>query len=201
MPPRNRQVDAYIKSAAPFAQPVLSFLRDIIHEACPDVEERIKWGIPSLEYKGPMCGIAAFKHHCVLGFWKHSLLFPDAAAAKEAGIIADQRARITSLKDLPSKRVLIRIIKRAVALNEAGIKVTREQKPKTPVVIPKDLGSAIKANPKAADNFKAFSYSKRKDYVEWITEAKTPETRAKRLATAVEWIAEGKGKNWKYERK
>ena len=201
MATRNPQVDAYIKSAAPFAQPVLSYLRDIIHEACPDVEERIKWGMPSLEFKGPMCGIAAFKQHCILGFWKHTLLFHDAAAVKEAGIIADQRGRITSQKDLPSKRVLIKIIKRAAALNEAGIKVTREQKAKTPVVVPKDLAAALKANKEAAAHFKAFSYSKRKDYVEWITEAKTPETRARRLATAIEWIDEGKGKNWKYERK
>ncbi|MFO0831642.1 MAG: YdeI/OmpD-associated family protein [Phycisphaerales bacterium] len=198
--PRNPAFDDYILAAPEFARPVLTHLRDVVHSACPQVDEQLKWGHPSFEHKGPMCGMAAFKQHCVFGFWKHSLVFADPAAAKQAGVIAQQRGRITSLKDLPSKAVLTRLIKQAAMLNSEGIKVAREKKPKAPLVIPRDLAAAIKANSKAAAQFADFSYSRKKDYAQWITEAKTQPTREKRLATAVEWIAQGKSRNWKYER-
>ncbi len=203
MPTTSPKVTAYITDAPDFARPILAHLRAIVHEACPDVVEHIKWGMPSLEHKGPMCGFAAFKQHCVFGFWKHKLLFDgpaNAEAKMEAGVIAEPRGRIASLKDLPPKRVIVELVKRAAALNDAGVKVERVKKPKTRVVVPRDLASALKNNANAAEHFAAFSYSKRKDYVEWLTDAKTPETRAKRLATAVNWISQGKGRNWKYER-
>ncbi len=233
--PRNPRVDAYIEKAPEFARPILTHLREVVHAACPEVDEQIKWGMPSFEHKGPMCGMAAFKGHCALSFWKHQLLFESrsagapgtGAAAKKTGKktakktatkagtrasaadakpVADESAmgefgRITSLKDLPSKRELTALIKRAVRLNDEGVKAPRTLKPKETLVTPKDLAGALSKNKSAKERFAAFSYSHKREYIEWITEAKTPETRARRLATAVEWIAEGKGRNWKYQKK
>ncbi len=68
------RIDAYIAKSVPFAQPIMEHCRALIHEACPEVTETIKWGMPSFEYKGILCGFAAFKAHCSFGFWKHAIL-------------------------------------------------------------------------------------------------------------------------------
>ena len=196
MASRNPGVDAYIAKSADFAKPILTRIREIVHEACPDVEETLKWGMPAFDYKGMMCGMAAFKQHCTLGFWKGSLIFPEKRNADAMG----QFGRITTVSDLPSKKELTRYIKLAMKLNDEGVKVERQKKPKKPdIPVPAYVRAALKKNKKANDAFEAFSPSHRREYLEWITEAKTEATRERRLNTALEWMAEGKSRNWKYE--
>jgi uncharacterized protein YdeI (YjbR/CyaY-like superfamily) len=193
---KDPRIDAYIAGAAPFAKPILQHLRKLVHAGCPDVEETIKWQNPSFSFKGLLCGMAAFKEHCAFGFWKHELVVGDAGSRDAMGSLG----RITSLDDLPTDATLIGYVKKAAALNENGVKVERKaSSPKPPVRVPADLAAALKKHPRARKQFDAFSPSHRREYVEWITEAKTEATREKRLGTAIEWIAEGKGRHWKYE--
>lgn len=198
MPTTDPRVDAYIDNAKDFAKPILVHLRKLVHETCPEVTETLKWSMPSFEYKGILCGFASFKEHCTFGFWKHSLIengnFPVRNAMGSFG-------RITSLKDLPDDKTMKRLITEAVRLNEEGIKVKRApvSKEKRELVVPDILLEALAKNEAAAETFNKFPYSGKKDYVEWITEAKTDATRDKRLATTIEWLAEGKRRNWKYE--
>ena len=161
-------------------------------------KRRSKWRNPSFIYKGLLCGIAAFKQHCVIGFWKDAILFDRKnPKAKQSGI----PDRITNVSELPPDKVLLGYIKEAVRLNEEGIKIPKpKSKAKKDLVVPNDLISALKKNKKALSTFDDFSYSHKKEYVEWITEAKREETRSQRLAAAVAWMAEGKARNWKYER-
>ncbi len=196
---KYKRVDAYIVKSADFAQPILHELRRIVHEGCPEAEEEIKWGSPSFMYKGILCGMAAFKQHCAFGFWKGSLI----VNGKENNLDAmGQFGRITSLKDLPPKRVLLGYVKKAKQLNDDGVKAPRAkpQGGEKKLTVPDYFTAVLKKNKKALATFEAFSYSKKKDYVEWLTEAKTDETRQRRLQTSVEWLAEGKSRNWKYER-
>ena len=194
---RNPAVDAYIAQSADFAKPILKHLREVVHAAVPEVEEEMKWSTPTFTYKGILCGMAAFKEHCLLGFWKGSLLKDDKGNTLERD--SNELGRITSLADLPSDKVLTRYIKEAARLNEEGIKVEKPKaKPKPEPVVPPYLVSALKKNKKALKTFEDFSPSAKREYVEWLTEAKTDATRDKRLAQAVEWIAEGKQRNWKY---
>ncbi|HEX6533623.1 MAG TPA: YdeI/OmpD-associated family protein [Gemmatimonadaceae bacterium] len=198
---RDPRVDAYIAKSADFARPVLEHLREIVHDACPDVEETIKWSFPHFTYRGMLCSMASFKQHCAFAFWKGSLVLGDGVPSDEA---MGQFGRITSVSDLPPKRVLAGCVKKAMRLNEEGVKAPARAKPKakkTAPPVPSDLAAALRANRKAAATFDAFSPSHRREYVEWITEAKGEATRARRLAAAVEWMAEGKSRNWKYERK
>jgi len=196
---KDKRVDAYIAKSADFAQPILHELRRIVHEGCPEAEEGIKWGSPSFMYKGILCGMAAFKQHCAFGFWKGSLI----VNGKENNVDAmGQFGRITSLKDLPPKRVLLGYVKKAKQLKDDGVKAPRAkpQGAKKELTVPDYFTAMLKKNKKALATFEAFPYSKKKDYVEWLTEAKTDETRQRRLQTSVEWLAEGKSRNWKYER-
>jgi uncharacterized protein YdeI (YjbR/CyaY-like superfamily) len=195
---KDPRVDAYIEKAQPFAKPILRHLRRVVHAACPGVSEEMKWSFPHFDYKGIFCGMAAFKAHCTFGFWKAELLDGLGERSKEA---QGQMGRITSIQDLPSDAELTRLIKQAAKLNDAGIKVKRVPKaPKAPVEVPAELSGALKKNKKAQAAFDAFSPSNRREYAEWIVEAKQDATRQRRVAQAVEWIAEGKSRNWKYER-
>jgi uncharacterized protein YdeI (YjbR/CyaY-like superfamily) len=200
---KDKRIDAFIAKAQPFAQPILRHIRELIHEACPDVVETIKWGMPHFDYKGVLCGMGSFKHHAVLGFWKGSLmkdkkLMENAASETSMGHLG----KLTSLADLPPDRVLKAYVKEAMELNDMGARIERAK----PVMgrkvkVPASLQKAIDRNKTAAKHFETFSPSRRKDYADWITEAKTDDTREKRIKTAVEWISEGKSRNWKYERK
>ncbi len=198
----DKRVDAYIAKSADFAKPILNRLRKLVHEACPDVEETIKWGFPHFDYKGMMCAMAGFKEHCVFGFWKAKLMNAyDQKFASTGETAMGHFGRIKSLKDLPSDSIIKKYVKEACRLNDTGTKVVRSApKPKTPLKVPADFKSALSKNGTAKMMFDEFSYSKKKDYLTWITEAKTDTTRTKRIATSIEWIAEGKGRNWKYER-
>lgn len=202
MAKRIKAIDAYISKSAAFAQPILNHIRALVHEACPDVEEKIKWRFPHFDYKKEMmCSMAAFKQHAVMGFWKASLMKDKAllemARSEEA---MGHLGKITALKDLPSNKKITAYIKEAMKLTDHGIKLPAKPKPasQTEIVIPDYFKKALAKNKKALPHFEAFSYSEKKEYVAWITEAKTAETRTKRMATALEWIGEGKGRNWKY---
>jgi uncharacterized protein YdeI (YjbR/CyaY-like superfamily) len=197
MPATDPRVDAYIQKAAPFAKPILIRIRKVVHDACPGVQETMKWSFPHFDYKGIFCAMAAFKGHATFGFWKASLL--EEKLPKVDGKAMGQFGRIESIDDLPPAATLARIVKAAAKLNDAGVKVTRAPKAKkAPPKAPADLMAALKKKPKALAAFKAFSPSQQREYVDWITEAKQEATRASRLATAVGWIAEGKQRNWKY---
>jgi len=202
MSPKDKRIDAYISKSADFAKPILIHLRKLVHEACPEVEETIKWGLPHFDYKGMMCAMAAFKEHCVFGFWKAKLMNDyDQKFARIGETAMGHFGRITNMKGLPSDATIKKYVKEACRLNDAGMTVKRPApKPKTPLKVPADFKKALSNNATAKMVFEEFTYSKKKDYVEWITEAKTEATRSKRITTAIQWIAEGKGRNWKYER-
>lgn len=204
MPTIDKRIDAYIDKAAPFAQPILKHLRKLVHQACPDVEETIKWSIASFDYKGPFCSMAAFKEHAVFGFWKSKLLSDPKGylgeRANQGGEAMGNLGRIKSLQDLPPDKVMIDFIKQAKKLNDDGIKLPpKPKKAASELVVPDYFITALKKSKKAIAVFEKFPPSHKREYVQWITEAKTEETRNKRMTTAIEWIAESKGRNWKYE--
>ena len=201
---KDPRVDAYISKSQEFAKPILEHLRALVHKACPDVEETIKWGFASFDYKGPYCSMAAFKQHCVFSFWKAALMEdPVLMSNAKSETAMGHMGRITSLKDLPADKVLISYLKEAAKLNDDGIKIPKKKvsPEKKVLVVPGYFTKELKKNKKASDTFNNFSYSNKKEYVEWITEAKTEETRNRRIASAVEWLAERKPRNWKYIRK
>jgi uncharacterized protein YdeI (YjbR/CyaY-like superfamily) len=195
MPTKDKRIDAYVDNAASFAKPILTHIRQVVHEACPDCEETLKWGHPSFMYNGIMCGMAAFKEYCAFHFWKGALIIENATGDQMWG----QLGRLTKVSDLPPKKTLAGYVKKAVELNELGTKVPkRPTKPKKELAMPEPFMAAIKKNKKALTGFEAFSPSHKREYIEWITDAKGEDTRARRIAQAVEWMAEGKPRNWKY---
>jgi uncharacterized protein YdeI (YjbR/CyaY-like superfamily) len=197
---KDPRVDAYIAKSADFAQPILEHIRALVHKACPDVEETMKWSFPHFDYKGMMCSMASFKQHCAFSFWKASLM-KDPENILRTDEAMGHLGKITSLNDLPSDRIMLAYIREAARLNDEGLK-TQRTKPaaKKPVRVPSDLAAALKRNRKALETFERFPPSHKREYIEWITEAKKAETRKKRVATTIEWLAEGKSRNWKYER-
>lgn len=205
---KDPRVDAYIAKSAEFAKPILTHLRELIHNTCPAVEETIKWSFPHFMYKSPvdrsarvLCSMASFKQHCAFGFWYAGAGEPSREA--ETGPAMGQYGRITKLADLPKDKVLVQQIKEAVKVHDAGVKPRTRARPteKKELEVPDYFTAALKKNKKALTTFHGFNYSSKKDYVEWVVEAKTDETRKKRLETAIEWMSEGKPRNWKYERK
>jgi len=194
---RDKRVDAYIAKSADFAKPILTHLRAVVHQGCPEAEETLKWRMPNFLYNGKiLCGMAAFKAHCAFGFWQGALIIADKAKNREA---MGQFGCITSVKDLPAKKVLLGYIKAAMKLRDDG---TTLRKPKRgtrkPLPVPADLALGLKQSAKARAAWAEFSPSARREYIEWITEAKRPETRAERLKTTLQWVAQGKHRNWKY---
>jgi hypothetical protein len=198
MPATDPRVDAYIETSADFAKPILTHLRKLVHKAAPEATETLKWSMPAYEYKGLLCSFASFKEHATFGFWKQSLLEQDAFPAEKSAM--GSFGRISSKKDLPADAVMLKLIKQAVELNDKGIKVEKKKPAaKKELTVPDYLTAALKKNKAAQKTFENFPYSCKKEYVEWITEAKTAPTREKRLATTIEWLAEGKRRNWKYD--
>jgi uncharacterized protein YdeI (YjbR/CyaY-like superfamily) len=199
---RDPRVGGYIKKSAAFARPILDHLRDLVHGACPEVEEDMKWSMPFFVHRGRnLCHMAAFKAHCAFGFWHRGMrqvLTVDRAKADEA---MGSFGRITSLADLPGDRILTGYIRRAAALNESDVPGQPRRptvKKKAGLPVPVDLAAVLRKHKTAATTFAKFSPSHRREYIEWITEAKRDGTRRKRLATTVEWLAEGKPRHWKY---
>ncbi len=203
MAAKEKALDAYIAKSADFAKPILNHIRELVHKACPNVEEKMKWSMPFFDYKGEMlCHMASFKQHAVMGFWKaplmkDSILVENAKSEVSMGHLG----RITSLKDLPPDKKIIAWIKEAMALNDKGVKLAAKPKAadKKELFVPDYFLKALNKNKKALQIFTAFPYSHKKEYVQWITEAKIEITKNKRIATAVEMIAENKSRNWKYK--
>ena len=203
----NPKVDTYLAKAQPFAQPILEHLRELVHKACPEVEETIKWSRPFFEYRGAiLCNMSAFKEHCSFGFWGEEIgaVLREAQALRSGSM--GSLGRITSLKDLPSDKLMLGWIRQAAAFVDSGQytspiaarhKVVKS--PKAAPEMPAEWASALQKNKKAAAVFAAFSPSCKREYIDWIADAKRVETRDKRIATALEWIAEGKQRNWKYQ--
>ena len=191
------RIDAYIDRQAEFAKPILRHLREAVHAACPDCEETLKWSSPTFTYKKEMlAGMAAFKAHATFGFWKGSLVVGEGETQLSG---MGQFGKLTSIDDLPPRDKLEELVRKAMKLTDEGVKAPRNKHPKEPFTVPQDMRAAIDAVPSAKATFDAFPPSCQRDYVEWITEAKRDETRTKRLAQTVEWLAEGKRRNWKYE--
>lgn len=202
---KDKRVDAYIEKAQPFAKPILKHLRKLVHVANPGVEETIKWSFASFDYKGLFCSMASFKQHVAFGFWKYKLIKDPknymGIRSNEGGEAMGNMGRITSLKDLPPDKVLIDFIKQAKKLNDEGVKLPpRKANPKKDLIVPSYFIAELRKNKKALTAFENFSPSCKREYVEWITEAKSEETRNSRMQLAVEWMSEGKRRNWKYEK-
>jgi uncharacterized protein YdeI (YjbR/CyaY-like superfamily) len=206
-PATDSRVDAYIAKAAPFAQPVLTHLRAIIHKACPEVAEDIKWGRPFFLHGGTiLCNISAFKEHCSFGFWGAEI----GKVLRADGVLQSggmgSLGRITGVKDLPPDKQLLGYVRQAAGFIDNGlgdnrIVVARRvvKAPKPAIETPAEFTAALRRDRKAAKAYAAFSPSCQREYAEWIADAKRPETRDRRIAQAVEWIAEGKQRNWKYQ--
>jgi uncharacterized protein YdeI (YjbR/CyaY-like superfamily) len=201
MPQTDPRIDAYIQKAAPFAQPILAYLRTLVHETCPDVSETIKWGMPSFEYKGLMVGMASFKQHCAFSFWKGNIIpDPHGLLSTVGSTGMGNLGKITALTDLPNREILIYYVQEAMRLNEEGIQVPKDKTKaaKRPSETPPELLEALKENPAAQLTYDQFPPGQKRDYDEWIAEAKTDATRQKRLKEALQWLSEGKIRNWKY---
>jgi hypothetical protein len=196
---KDPRVDAYIAKAADFAKPILNHIRELVHTACPDAEETMKWSFPHFDYKGMLCSMAAFKQHCAFGFWKEKLILGARPASRRG---RGSFGRITSLNDLPDDKNLVGLIRKAVQLNDAGVKISRPASAKVKRLSPPAyFMNALQKNKKALTVFENFSYSNKKDYLEWVTEAKSEKTRNQRLATSINWMAKGKVRNWEYLKK
>ena len=191
MSKKDSRVDTYIAKSADFAKPILTRIRRLVHAACPDVLETIKWSSPFYEHKGILIATPAFKKHCALIFWKGKFF------------LGKERCKfrhLTSLADLPGDKILTGYIRQAVAFNKAGVKAPRpKSKAKKEIAVPDYFLAALKKNKKSLAVFENFSPSCKREYIEWITEAKREETRVSRIKTAIGWIARGKSRNWKYQ--
>jgi uncharacterized protein YdeI (YjbR/CyaY-like superfamily) len=199
MATKDPRVDTYIAEAKDFARLILKHLRKLIHQGCPDAVETIKWGCPSFDYHGVLCGFAAFKTHCSLFFWRDIDLsrWLQKTNTEDAGM--GQFGRITSKADLPEDAVLLACVRAAVEQRDAPASRTkRARQPAKELLVPPDLKTALAANAKAAATFKAFAPSHRRAYIDWISDARQSATRDKRLQTTIEWLTEGKPQNWKY---
>jgi uncharacterized protein YdeI (YjbR/CyaY-like superfamily) len=199
----NPKVDEYIEKSQDFAKPILNYIREIVHEFCPETEEAIKWKFPTFMYKGKiLCSMVSFKQYCSMGFWLHN----DMQTLKDLDTDVEKTnmfslGKITKLEDLPSKPQLKKIILEAMELTDMGVKLKKAAPSKVEIEVPDYFQNALNQNKKAAEVFQKASPSFRKEYINWINDAKTEATRNKRIEQGLEWISEGKGRNWKYEKK
>jgi uncharacterized protein YdeI (YjbR/CyaY-like superfamily) len=196
------RIDAYIEKSADFAKPILMHIRQIVHQASPLITETVKWGMPFFDYKGPVCMMAAFKQHLGFGFWKASRLNdPDhLLQGSDEESAAGSFGRIATLADLPSDKALMDFVQQMIKLNESGVKEPKKPAaPKGDLPMPADFDKLLRGNLATMDNFEKFSLSKKREYLEWFAEAKSEATRQKRIEQALEWIGEGKSRNWKYQ--
>jgi uncharacterized protein YdeI (YjbR/CyaY-like superfamily) len=200
----DKRVELYITKSAPFAQPILWHIVEVVHKACPEAEETMKWSFPHFIYKdNNLCSMAAFKQHCAFGFWLGSKM-KDPNRILHTGqnkTAMGHLGQLKSLKDLPSDKILSAYIKEAMRLIDKGEKQEKAAPAKKkPLAVPSYFKTALSKNKKALATFENFSPSCKKEYVEWITEAKTEETRNTRMKTAIEWMTEGKSRHWKYKK-
>jgi uncharacterized protein YdeI (YjbR/CyaY-like superfamily) len=192
------RIDAYIAKAAPFARPILSHVRDRVHAAAPEAEETMKWSAPSFTVDGKiLLMMAAFKAHAALNFWRGQEIGEGNPKAGAMG----QFGKLASVEDLPPDMELDAMIREAAALARTAPAPRRaKHKPKPPAAMNPEFSAALAANPKAKAVLEGFPPSAQRDYLDWISEAKQDGTRTKRIATAVEWLSEGKRRHWKYQK-
>ena len=198
----DERIDAYIAKSADFAKPILIHIRQVIHQASPLINETVKWGMPFFDYKGPVCMMAAFKQHCGFGFWKASRLNDPHGLLQgiDAEAAAGSFGRIENMNDLPSDEALIGFIHQMIAINESGVKEAKKPSaPKPELPMPADFDKLLREDLGAMGNYEKFSPSCKREYLEWFAEAKSDATREKRIQQALEWIGEGKTRNWKYK--
>ncbi|MFZ1743871.1 MAG: YdeI/OmpD-associated family protein [Pontixanthobacter sp.] len=185
----DKRVDDYIASAKPFAQPILTHLRKLIHRALPDVEECIKWGMPHFMIGGKnLVGLAAFKAHA-------SMVIHHEEAKQGEGM--GQFGKVHEMSHLPDDEAIILRLQRAA--EAMGTPRPRKAKSKPDILVPDYFQIALNENPTAKATFDGFAPSHRREYLEWIVGAKRPETRSKRVTEAIAFLTEGKRRNWKYE--
>ncbi len=201
---KNPAVDAYIAKSADFAKPILKHVRKLMHKGCPTIEETIKWGVPAFEREGMVALMAAFKKHVAFGFWSEKLIRERLGADSKRMFPKDAKLgmggrRYLARAELPADAVILRAVKVAVALNESGERPKRALKRKPPPGIPPYLAAAFRKNAKARATFARLKPGQQREYVEWLVEAKQDATRERRLAQAIEWLAAGKRRNWKYQ--
>lgn len=204
----SKEIDAYIDKAADFAKPILIKIREIVHSACPEISETIKWGFPNFEYGGQiLCSMAAHKKHCSFGFWRgNEMEDPDNILQQIGKTAMGQLGKLTSIDDLPSDEILIKYMHQAIDLcakvkSKSSSSSDIKSKKSIPIPeIPDYFNEALEASTEAKLNFEKFSNSCKREYVIWISEAKTEKTRQKRLSEAMEMIKEGKQRNWKYQK-
>lgn len=197
--PTDPRIDDYIAGRAAFAQPILKKLRGLIHQACPEVEETIKWSAPFFMSGGRvLCNMAAFKEHVAFGFWHQGMQQVLGTDGEKADHAMGSFGRITSVTDLPPDKKILAYLRQALALNASDLPARAPVAKRPPPKAPEDLAAALKKNKAAAATFEKFPPGQRREYIDWLTEAKRPETREKRLATTIEWLAEGKTRNWQY---
>lgn len=197
MPNKLQAVDQYIDTAPEYARPILKQLRQWVHLAFPDIEEKIKWGCPSFEYKGIVGGMAFFKQHVDFRFDKGNMLEDSSELFSGEDNQCVSAIQVKSLAAMPEQAVFVDYFKRAVELNEKGLKRKVEKKPLT---LPDDFIQALSKNGKAKACFEGFAPGYQRDYIEWFEQAKREATRQKRISQAIEWLAEGKSRNWKYQK-
>ena len=197
----SKRVDEYIKNAPDFARPIMEKIRKAFHKGCPECEEAIKWGCPYFMYKGMLGGMASFKGHVSMGFWRSKemddpeKLFDTGTGAKASMC----NAHFHNLKEVPTQKILAEYVKRAAKLQDTEAPKKKATKKKISTRIPADLAELFKKHKKAKTVFEGFAPSHKRDYIEWITEAKRDATRQKRLKTTIEWLSEGKQRHWKYQ--
>lgn len=190
------RITAYIEKAQLFAQPVLDEIRERVHEFCPEVEETVKWGMPMFMYKGRiLCNMASFKQHCAFGFWLGPLMDPKHF---NTGAMGDF-GKMTGLQDLPEKSKFQEMVLEAMGLIDAGKTLPKKETKVLPQDVPKEITDALRQNHDAEVQFDKMPPSHKKEYIEWIMEAKTEATRQKRIVQMLEWVAEGKSRHWKYK--
>jgi len=198
----DKDFDSYIANAEPFAQPLLKYFRACVHEACPQVEETFKWSMPHFVYKSSiLCHMAAFKNHTSYSFWlAGKMQDSDGVFVTTAKSGMGHFGKVSSLDQLPEKKILVKYIKEAMALTDSGEKLqtASKKKPAKRYDVPEAMVQALEQNTRAMANYMAFSQSKKNDYIEWIAEAKTDATQKRRLDQMIEWLEEGKPRNWKY---
>ena len=196
---QHPRVDDYIERAAPFAQPILAHIRGLWHQACPDILEEIKWGAPHFTHKGIVGAMAGFKQHVSMGFWNRKLLSDPEGLFKDTDCTHLSAIKAGSVGELPDDRILLAYMQEAFDLNERGVK--RAAGKREALVVPEALADALAESPAARKTYEGFSWSNQKDYVEWVDSAKQAATRHRRVAQAIEWMEEGKPRNWKYMKK
>lgn len=198
----DSRVDAYIAKSADFAKPILTHLRHLVHQASPELRETMKWSCPFFDHEGTVCQLAAFKEHCAFGFWKAAMMEDPYQILNQEPDTAGSLGRITSIADLPTDEILIQYIRQALALNVNGVKAPARNKSKTDkseLQLPLYFTEILDQNAMVREQFEKFSPSQKKEYISWFEEAKTEITRTKRLDIAMEWISEGKKRNWKFK--